>query len=197
MGAKGEITKDKIIKATRHLFKRQGYRNTTIDDICNSSGVKRGNLYFYFKGKENLAYAVIADAIEREFPLLNRMMEDQSDPLAKVEALIDGMVQYIIRKDCQGGWFFGNFALEVGDTNRGLSDAINRFFIEWHALLSSLLGEAKEVGELRKETDCDALSRLIMSAMEGAILICKVSKDPASLLKTVETLKSIIASHRI
>jgi hypothetical protein len=85
----------------------------------------------------------------------------------------------------------------VGDTNRGLSDAINRFFIEWHTLLSRLFGEAKEVGELRKETDCDALSRLIMSAMEGAILICKVSKDPASLLKTVETLKSVIASHRV
>ena len=85
----------------------------------------------------------------------------------------------------------------MGDTNRGLSDAINRFFIEWHALLSRLFGEAKEVGELREETDCDALSRLIMSAMEGAILICKVSKDPVSLLKTVETLKCVIASHRI
>jgi AcrR family transcriptional regulator len=74
-----------------------------MDDICNSSGVKRGNLYFYFKGKENLAYAVIADAIEREFPVLNRMMEGRSNPLAKVEAMIDGMVQYIIHKDCQGG----------------------------------------------------------------------------------------------
>jgi hypothetical protein len=84
----------------------------------------------------------------------------------------------------------------VGDTNRGLSDAINRFFIEWHALMSSLLGEAKEIGELRKETDCDALSRLIISAIEGAILICKVSKDSGSLLKTVETLKSVIASHK-
>ena len=103
MRTKGETTKDKIIKTARYLFKHQGYRNTTIDDICNSSGVKRGNLYFHFKGKENLAYAVIADAIEGEFPLLHRMMEDQSDPLAKVEAMIDGMVQYIIRKDCQGG----------------------------------------------------------------------------------------------
>jgi hypothetical protein len=84
----------------------------------------------------------------------------------------------------------------VGDTHRGLSGAINRFFIEWHALLSSLLAKAREAGELRKQTDCDALSRLIMSTMEGAILICKVSKDSASFLNTVETLKCVIASHR-
>jgi hypothetical protein len=85
----------------------------------------------------------------------------------------------------------------VGDTNRGLSEAINQFFIEWHAVLSRLLGEAKEAGGLTKETDCDALSRLIISSIEGAILICKVSKDSGSLLKTVETLKSVIASHRV
>jgi len=103
MGARGEITKDKIIKTARHLFKHQGYKNTTMDDICNSSGVKRGNLYFYFKGKEDLAYAVIADAIEGEFPFLNRMTEHLSDPLAKVEAMIDGMAQYVIDKHCQGG----------------------------------------------------------------------------------------------
>jgi len=103
MGAKGEITKDKIIKTARHLFKHQGYRNTTMDDIYNSSGVKRGNLYFYFKGKEDLAYAVIADAIEGEFPFLNRLMEHLSDPWAKVEAMIDGMAQYVIDKHCQGG----------------------------------------------------------------------------------------------
>jgi len=103
MGAKGEVTKEKIVKTARYLFKHQGYRNTTIDNICDSSGVKRGNLYFYFKGKENVAYAVIADAIEREFPLLNSMMEAKSAPLAKVEAMIDGMAQYIIGKDCQGG----------------------------------------------------------------------------------------------
>jgi AcrR family transcriptional regulator len=103
MGARGEITKDKIIKTARHLFKHQGYGNTTMDDICNSSGVKRGNLYFYFKGKEDLAYSVIADAIEGEFPFLNRMMEGLSDPLAKVEAMIDGMGQYVIGKHCQGG----------------------------------------------------------------------------------------------
>jgi len=84
----------------------------------------------------------------------------------------------------------------MGDTHRSLSGAANRFFIEWHNLLSGLLREAKQVGELNKDTDCDALSSLVMSAMEGAILICKASKNPTSLLKTVEALKSVITSRR-
>jgi AcrR family transcriptional regulator len=103
MGTKGEATKDKLIKTARYLFKHQGYKNTTIDDICTASDIRRGNLYFYFKSKEELAHAVIDRAIEKEFPFLTSLMEGRSDPLMKTEAMIDGMAQYIIRKDCQGG----------------------------------------------------------------------------------------------
>ncbi|RPJ11258.1 MAG: hypothetical protein EHM36_01790 [Deltaproteobacteria bacterium] len=84
----------------------------------------------------------------------------------------------------------------MGDTHRGLSEAVNRFFIEWHTLLCGLLDQARELGRLRQTTDSDALSRLIMSTLEGAILICKASKDSTALLKTVETLKSVIAFYR-
>jgi AcrR family transcriptional regulator len=103
MGAKGEVTKDKIVKAARHLFKYQGYKHTTIDDISEASGVTHGNLYFYFKSKEKLALAAIDDALKREFPFLDRIMGEESDPLTKVGLMIDGMVDYIVARDCKGG----------------------------------------------------------------------------------------------
>jgi AcrR family transcriptional regulator len=103
MGSKGQATREKIIGAARHLFKYQGYRNTTIDDICEASHVKRGNLYFYFKSKEELALVAIDDALKREFPFLERIMAGEFDPLTKVDLMIDGMVDYIIARDCRGG----------------------------------------------------------------------------------------------
>lgn len=84
----------------------------------------------------------------------------------------------------------------MGDIHRGLSEAVNRFFVQWHAMLCNLFEEAKALGGLKRDTDHNALSRLIMSALEGAILICKASKDPASLSKTAETLKSVISLYR-
>ncbi len=103
MGARGEATKGKVITAARYLFKYQGYKNTTIDDISEVSGVRRGNLYFYFKSKEELAFAVIDDALKREFPFLDRIMGEESDPLMRIGLMIDGMVDYILARDCKGG----------------------------------------------------------------------------------------------
>jgi TetR/AcrR family transcriptional repressor of nem operon len=103
MGSRGEATKATIIGAARHLFKYQGYKKTTIDDICEAASIKRGNLYFYFRSKEELALAAIDDALKREFPFLDRIMAGELDPLKKVDLMIDGMVDYIIARDCRGG----------------------------------------------------------------------------------------------
>src|SRR4030042_5862164 len=98
MRARGRATKHKVVKAARHLFKYQGYKNTTIEDISEASGVKRGNLYFYFKSKEELAFAVIDDALKREFPFLDRIMGEGSDPLTRVGLMIDGMADSLLAR---------------------------------------------------------------------------------------------------
>jgi TetR/AcrR family transcriptional repressor of lmrAB and yxaGH operons len=103
VGTKGKETKAKIIRTASRLFKRQGYEKTSIDDICRESGVKRGNLYFHFRSKEELAQAAIADAMERQIPFIDILMEDETDPLRKVELMIDGMVGYYADRECAGG----------------------------------------------------------------------------------------------
>ncbi|MGC8866567.1 MAG: TetR/AcrR family transcriptional regulator, partial [Bacteroidales bacterium] len=42
--------RDVIIKTSRKLFARYGYRKTTIDDIASALGKAKGSVYYYFKG---------------------------------------------------------------------------------------------------------------------------------------------------
>jgi len=50
-----EKKKLEIVKVACKLFAQQGYYNTTIPDIANELGMSVGNLYNYFKSKEELA----------------------------------------------------------------------------------------------------------------------------------------------
>lgn len=84
----------------------------------------------------------------------------------------------------------------MGDSHRGLAQAANTFFITWNKILLQLFEEAKERGQLKEDPDYDGLSSLIMSAIEGCILISKASKDKEPILKTVKSLKSIIEGCR-
>ena len=54
-------TKDKILEVSSRLFYEQGYSNTSLRQIADACGIQLGNLYYYFKKKNELiAYFITA-----------------------------------------------------------------------------------------------------------------------------------------
>ena len=51
-------TKGRIIEAAWRLFYRQGYDDTTVEEIIAESGTSRGSFYHYFEGKDALLSTV-------------------------------------------------------------------------------------------------------------------------------------------
>ncbi|HBA62756.1 MAG TPA: TetR/AcrR family transcriptional regulator [Lachnospiraceae bacterium] len=47
-------TKSKIIQAAWKLFYKQGYENTTVDEIIDASNTSKGSFYHYFESKDAL-----------------------------------------------------------------------------------------------------------------------------------------------
>ncbi len=58
-------TSSQIVDVARQVFARQGYENTTMNDIAHASGKGRRTLYTYFPNKESLYYAVIEGEMDR------------------------------------------------------------------------------------------------------------------------------------
>lgn len=54
MSKKSRNTKTKIVSAAWELFYRQGYDDTTVDDIVELSGTSKGSFYHYFESKDAL-----------------------------------------------------------------------------------------------------------------------------------------------
>jgi len=54
VAGKSEKTKQKIVTASRDLFAKKGYSETSVRDILEAAEVSKGNLYHHFKGKEFL-----------------------------------------------------------------------------------------------------------------------------------------------
>lgn len=100
MATKGQATRDRIVKSALRLFHRQGYKQTTIEDICKASEVKRGNLFYYFDNKEEIAHAAIAHAVDKEKAYFDSIKTQDTAPLNKIELMIDGMVEYAVQRGC-------------------------------------------------------------------------------------------------
>jgi TetR/AcrR family transcriptional repressor of nem operon len=189
--AKGAATRDQILDAASQLMHLQGYHATSLDDVLRESGVGKGNFYYYFRSKEELGYAII-DRLVHSFVerTLKPMFDDESlDPLTQVRAFLHRVLDNQRQRNCVGGCPMGNLASELSDVHEGFRLRLARVFLEWSTRLTEALRRGQAIGELRADCDPAGTAQFIVAALEGAILLTKVSKDIAVMEQCVEHLE--------
>lgn len=192
---KGSKTRSRILKAAMDLFNTKGYHATRISEIIEVSGVQKGNLYFYFKSKEELALALIEEARREYMAYLNSHVSGVSG-LDKLDNVLAAVFEFHSRKKFIGGCIFGNIALEMGDQNPEFRDAVRGIFDEWVSLLGSLLEEALAGGEINLTLKPEQMARHIVAALEGGIMLARLSKDKGDLLGSIDSIRALVQMGR-
>ncbi len=85
-------SRDQLIAAARKLFAKQGYFNTKVSDLANEAGMSQGNVYWYFKSKEDLLKAVLAEGFEA----LEQMTADVAASTGTASEKIDYLLEQTI-----------------------------------------------------------------------------------------------------
>lgn len=82
-----------VVDAAAHVFARQGYHRTTIDDIVEATGLTRGGLYYYIAGKKDL---LIASHERYLTPLLaetERIAAQDAPPSETIRRILEAMMR--------------------------------------------------------------------------------------------------------
>lgn len=85
--AKVAATSDRrvdILKSAAAAFRRRGYHGASVDEIASALQMTKGNLYYYFRNKEEILYACHDYSLEL---LLKLMAEVRAEPIAPDEKL--------------------------------------------------------------------------------------------------------------
>ena len=80
-----------MLEGARQMFHAQGYARTTLADVAEAADVPLGNVYYYFKTKDELAWAVVDESIQ-EFREASAAWEQEPDPRQRLFLFVDRMV---------------------------------------------------------------------------------------------------------
>lgn len=190
---KGEKTREHILKTTRDLLVAQGFHNTTISDIITATGVKKGNLYYYFAGKEELGLAVLEDAKAEFFTFLARSFQGDA-PADRVLHSCRAIFAEQQKNNFVGGCLFGNAALEMSDSNPAFARVLGDVFCRWVAEIDRQLAEGGHGGLGAAELNSAQLAKAIVALIEGGIMMSRVSKDAADLDDCLAVIRAMLGS---
>ncbi|RLD56006.1 MAG: TetR/AcrR family transcriptional regulator, partial [Bacteroidetes bacterium] len=83
-----ENVKKRIIKVAQDIFRRYGFKKSTMDEIALASGKGKSTLYHYFKSKEEVFAAVIEKEGATMFRELNKIITANIDCKSKLKKYI-------------------------------------------------------------------------------------------------------------
>lgn len=81
-------TRQKLVDVARQLFAKNGFENTTMNDIAVASEKGRRTLYTYFKSKDDIYYAVIEAEMGRLSDRMSEVVTQETRPEQKIVDLI-------------------------------------------------------------------------------------------------------------
>ncbi|WP_150265756.1 TetR/AcrR family transcriptional regulator [Paenibacillus tepidiphilus] len=90
-----ELSRERILEAARHLFITKGYRAISMRSIGQHLGYSHGSLYYHFKEKAELFYAIVVEDFNHVAALLNQVMYKPLEPgMTRVEQLIMEFIRF-------------------------------------------------------------------------------------------------------
>lgn len=194
MHEKGRKTRNHILEESRRLFTSRGFQNTSVSEIIAATGVKKGNLYYYFPSKEELGLAVLTDAADEFYGILQESLTGKN-PVLRILNSCDAIMHLMQQSNFVGGCLFGNTALEMSGSNPRYGNILQQVFSRWSERLEQELREAEGMGLLSSPVPAGALAVSIVAILEGGIMLSRVYEDKKALQDCIITIASLIGAE--
>ena len=89
-------TRVEILKAAAAAFRKLGYHGATVEQIAAALHMKKGNLYYYFRNKEEILFACHQYSLDRLLAILDDIEHSGVSPEQKLRRLIAAFVHTIL-----------------------------------------------------------------------------------------------------
>src|SRR6267154_2460465 len=176
---KGEQTRKKIVAAAAPIFNQNGYEGSSLNDLMEATGLKKGGIYRHFSSKEELAVEAFDYTWEAAWNARLLHVDEKANGIEKLKQLIANFVDD--RSPVAGGCPILITAIDADDGNRVLRTRVAKALRSWVSRLQVIVEQAQERGETLRGVDSKAVATLIVASLEGALMMSRVQRNDEAL----------------
>jgi TetR/AcrR family transcriptional regulator, transcriptional repressor for nem operon len=172
--------RERLMAAVLELIWTGSYGATTIDDICEKSGVKKGSFYYFFDSKADLAAAALKANSEAKRAEWDAMFSPSLPPLERIQRYCEFAYtkQMEVKKSC--GCVLGcplfTLGAEVSTQEQKLRVTINEMLEQHAKYLENAIREAHAQGVI-DAPDPALKARAVRAYYEGLMTQARIQND--------------------
>ena len=171
-GAGGK--RERLVESARELVHEQGVQRTTLAEVAERAEVPAGNVYYYFKTKDELVGAVVESYLREARDLLAGLERHRS-PQARLKGLVRSWEEIgdsVARHGCP----IGSLCAELGkrpDEHDRKAPQVFALIVDWAEEQLAQLGRR----------DARDLAITLIAGIQGAALLTNAFRDPQLMVR--------------
>jgi TetR/AcrR family transcriptional repressor of nem operon len=178
----------RLIQAAMRLAYRHGFGQTSLADIAEEAEVPLGNVYYYFKTKEEFGKAIIGERLLQAKALqqkLDKMLSPEQRLCAFVQMTVDNREML-----ARGGCPIGTLCTELHKEGGALAKHSAALFTDLLTWLKA------QFSELHEKADAQGLAVHLLSALQGIAVLAHTLRDPNIVVAEARRLQGWIQTVR-
>ena len=182
--AKPPGKRERLIAAACDLFYRQGIAGTTLAHIAEAAEVPLGNMYYYFKTKDDIVAAVVEARIEEIRSATAALQRQHGSPKARLKALVAALAESrdtIADHGCPLGTLCTELANQSGQSP-SLTAPLMQTLLDWIERQFKAMGRR----------DAQDLALQLVIAYEGSALLTNALAQPEVMSREARRLEKWI-----
>lgn len=172
--------KEKLMEAVSELLWTGSYGTTTIDQICEKAGVKKGSFYYFFDSKSDLATEALEVGWQEKKPELDAMFSATVPPLERLRRHCEFSYNFQAEKKKKCGRVLGcplfSLGAEVSTQEDRLQKRLQEILDLKRKYLESAIRDAHAQG-LIHAPDAAAKSRALFAYYEGLLTQARIQNN--------------------
>jgi TetR/AcrR family transcriptional regulator, transcriptional repressor for nem operon len=193
---KGEQTKALIVQKASKLFNCQGYMASSISDIMHETGLRKGGIYNHFDSKEELMLSAFSFSVETMRHYFSEALAGKQGCIERILAIASVFEKHAVNELLPGGCPILNVAIEADDTDHVLREKACEAMDDLFAIVRRIVEKGIEQKEMKEDIDPEYIATVVISTLEGALMLSKLYRNPVYMKRAVLHLKSFLVSDQ-
>lgn len=148
-----------ILQTTKALLKDQPLSDVSLARIAETAGVSKGTIYYYFKTKEDILFAVLDEYLKKQWDELVLWTEDPQK-----DTSLPRLIKYVVERDLAASNLRLQFFYDAMTGNEEVRKKLLQRYRDFAALI------AEKIRERTDRVSADYLSWLLLLAADGLLL---------------------------
>ena len=171
-------TAEKTLDIAERLVQVRGFNGVSYADVAAELGITKAALHYHFASKAALGTALITRYTGRFEAALADIDQRLADAPAKISAYA-GIYLDVVRQ--QRMCLCGMLAAEYQTLPAPMRAAVVQFFDINESWLEGVLDAGEKAGTMHPRGSARDAARVVISTLEGAMLVARLRDDPSRL----------------